>query len=225
MIDDANLYDRDYFDGYYLKDDKRLKAYKDEYDRTCQAFLKTHKNIGGNVLDVGCGVGGFLHEFDDRWTKYGIEPSDFAANIAKQRGVKILSNIQTVETGSIDLVIYRGTLQHIALPMQSLCQAVRVMKPGAMLAILATPDTDSLIYKLWGNLPPLDAPRNWVLFGNKMLTNILIRHNLTCEVTHPYWNTPYASPLSDFSKFSYSLLFGWRKFAFPGNMMEVYAWK
>jgi hypothetical protein len=37
--------------------------------------------------------------------------------------------------------------------------------------------------------------------------------------------TPYANPVSDFFKFFISLFAGWRKFAFPGNQMEIYAVK
>ena len=31
---------------------------------------------GGNVLDIGCGTGHFLMQFNEKWKKYGIEVSD-----------------------------------------------------------------------------------------------------------------------------------------------------
>jgi hypothetical protein len=59
-----------------------------------------------------------------------------------------------------------------------------------------------------------------------MLANILKRLEYDeLEVIHPYLGTPYARPLKDFSKFVISLFFGWRPFAFPQNMMEIYARK
>jgi len=225
MMDDKSLYDKSYFDGYYIGDCKREKAYHDEHDRIMAQYLKNHTGIGGIILDIGCGIGGFLNIFDDRWEKLGVEPSEYAAEKAMKKGIKIIRGVETLPAESADLVILRGSLQHISMPMQTLGHAVRALKRGGLLVILATPDTDSLVYKIWGRLPPLDAPRNWVLFGHRMLANILKRLGLTAEFLYPYWETPYARPLSDLLKFCLSLIFGYRPFAFPGNLMEVYAVK
>lgn len=220
-VDDKNLYEAPYFQAYYLNDPKRGKMYLQERDRILKYFPH-----GGNILDVGCGVGGFLDTLDDRWRRYGVEPSDFAKDKAVRKNITILSSINVATFDYFDVVVFRGSIQHINFPMEALVQAYRVLKQGGLLVILATPDTDSLVYKIWGNLPALDAPRNWVLFGHKSLSNILTRLGFeNIRVLHPYWNTPYASPIKDFLKFFISIFFGWRKFAFPGNQMEVYAVK
>lgn len=220
-IDDKYLYEAPYFEAYYANDPKREAMYLQERDRILEFFPQ-----GGKILDVGCGVGGFLSKFDDRWEKFGVEPSDFAREKAVRKNVTILSSVNVYDFESVDVVVFRGSLQHINFPMEALVQATRVLRRGGLLVILATPDTDSLVYKLWGNLPALDAPRNWVLYGNKFLCNILKRLGYEdLKVVHPYWGTPYANPVSDFAKFAVSLLLGWRKFPFPGNQMEVYAVK
>lgn len=219
-IDDAELYDRNYFNGYYVNDKKREAMYKQEEGR-----VRLRSDFG-DILDVGCGVGGFLQTFDDRWNKYGYEPSEFAAEKAAGRGINMVRNLHAVSSESMDVVILRGTLQHMDNPVVTLFQVSRILRKGGLLAILATPDTDSLVYKIWGELPPLDAPRNWILFGNKFLCNILIRLGFGgIELLHPYLETPYANPAKDFWKFFISLFFGYRKFAFPGNQMEIYARK
>lgn len=138
----------------------------------------------------------------------------------------MVRNVNTLDFDCMDLVVFRGVLQHINFPMESLTQGIRVLKPGGLLAILATPDSDSFTYQMFGTLPALEAPRNWIVFGHRCLTNILKR--LGCdqiEVLHPYLGTPYASPLRDAWKFGLSCLFGYRPFAWPGNMMEIYAVK
>lgn len=220
VINDKYLYESEYFDGYYLNDPKRDAMYDQERARILKYFPH-----GGTILDVGCGVGGFLSRFDDRWEKYGIEVSDYAREKAVRKNIHMVRGLSVVDFDSVDVVVFRGTLQHINFPMQSLYHAARVLKPGGALVILATPDSDSLVYKIWGNLPALDAPRNWVLFGSRFLTNVLKRLGFEVQILHPYLETPYANPPMDFLKFFISLFFGWRKFAFPGNMMEIYARK
>ena len=221
MIDDVYLYDHKYFD-VYSNNKKRDAVYRQEHQRIVERCQF------GKVLDIGCGIGGFLSVFDDRWEKYGYEPSRFAATKAMEKGIVMLRNINSAtEFGFFDVVVFRGTLQHINFPMRALVQAARVLKPGGLLVILATPDTDSLVYKLFGQLPALDAPRNWILFGNRFLSNILQRLDYqSIEVLHPYWGNPFANPVRDFALFFVSLFFGFRKdFIFPGNMMEIYAVK
>lgn len=220
QIDDAELYNRDYFNGYYLKDPKRELQYLQEEVR-----VRERSNFG-TILDVGCGVGGFLSVFDDRWEKHGYDPSEFASDKAAKKGIETHRNLNSINSECMDVIILRGVLQHMSKPIETLQQVTRILRPGGLLVILATPNTDGIVYKLWGNLPPLDAPRNWCLFGAKSLTNILKRFEYKdIEVLYPYWGTPYAHPLRDLWNFVLSLIFGWRKFPFPGSMMEVYARK
>lgn len=220
-INDKDLYNQKYFDGYYLKDDKRDAMYKQE-----RARILKYYPTGGIILDVGCGVGGFLAGFDDRWQKYATEPSEFASEKASRKGISVMPHINTLEMESMDVVVFRGTLQHINFPMEALVQATRVLRRGGLLVILQTPDTDSLVYNLFHRLPALDAPRNWMLFGHSYLNNILVRLGyIKIKNEFPYLDTPYARPVQDFIKFVISLFFGWRKFAFPGNMFEVFAIK
>jgi len=218
VIDDAWLYDKGYFDRRGRDDWRREIAYQQEMERV------TARVPGGKVLDVGCGVGSFLAKFGPEFQKFGIDPSRYASEQAQSKGIQMLSDIEDVSHGFFDLIIFRGTLQHISEPIHALACASRILRSDGTLAILATPDTDSLVYKIFGDLPPLDLARNWVLFGHRMLGNILRKLNYyDIEISFPYWKTPYAQPFVDFSRFAISLLFGYRPFSFPGNMMEIFA--
>jgi len=220
-IQDRDLYDANYFhDRAYDKDPKRQVMYTQEQRRIIQRV-----NFG-RILDVGCGTGGFLEALDDRFDKYGIEPSEYAAQKTAKKGIKMFRAMNTVDDDSMDAVVFRGTLQHISTPIEDLGHAARVLHSGGLLAILATPDADSLVYRTFGRLPALDAPRNWVIFGHRELENILTRLGFTdIEILHPYLSTPYASPFKDFCNLLLSLLFGYRNFAWPGNQMEIYGRK
>lgn len=227
-VDDRKLYNQAYFtQREYAVDQKRQQMYEQEQARINAISTKIRGKLGGELLDVGCGVGSFLVSMDDRWKKHGIEPSRYASEKAQEMGIIMHDDFTSIEDKSFDMVIFRGTLQHIADPVGALAQASRVLKPGGMLVVLATPDADSLVYKIWGNLPALDAPRNWCVLGSTNLRNILeLRFGYSVAlIKHPYMGTPYAQPVKDFANFVFSLFFGWRKFAFPGNMMEVYAVK
>lgn len=221
-IDDVDLYGRAYFNKYYTHGDRKRDAmYWQEYKRIMERAKRA-----GRVLDVGCGIGSFLTIMDDRWEKWGYDPSEFAAEMSRKKGIRMVNDVGGLESETFDLVVFRGTLQHINFPMRALSHATRILKPGGLLVVLATPDADSLVYRIWGNLPALDAPRNWIVFGSRMLANIMVRLGYDdVEILHPYLGTPYASPVRDFCKFAVSLFFGWRKFAFPGNQFELYARK
>jgi SAM-dependent methyltransferase len=237
-LHDANLYGKKYFDGFYLHDPKRDQQYAQERARLMK-FVQS-----GKILDIGCGTGGFLSGLDDRFEKYGYEVSEYAGRIAQARGIEvtapgmvkaepgslssqIIPSLACYTTESMDIVVFRGTLQHINRPMEALAHATRTLKPGGLLVILATPNTDSLVYSLWHTLPPLDPQKNWVLFGQAGLDNLLDRLGYRQLVWHfPYRKSPYARPIKDFIKFGLCLFLGYRwKFAFPGNMMECYARK
>lgn len=219
MLDDARLYDREYF-RQYEHDPKREAMYLQEYARIAQ------RSDPGCVLDIGCGIGGFLAVFGPRWIRYGYEPSEYARQQAKSNGIYTVSSMKEIYNDTMDLVVFRGTLQHIAEPTKTLAESWRILKPGGMLVLLATPDADSLVYRLWGRLPALDPDRNWVVFGSRCLANILSRLGfVSIEIVKPYRGTPYARPLRDFCQLFVSLFLGWRPFAFPGNMIEIYAVK
>src|SRR5512143_2919888 len=129
-MNDSHLYDAGYFqERQYGADPRREAMYAQERRRIGE------RSDFGIVLDVGCGVGKFLKGADDRYIKFGIEPSIYAAKLAEASGVAILPDMRFIEDASIDIVVFRGTLQHISTPIQDLYQAHRVLKPGGLLAI------------------------------------------------------------------------------------------
>ncbi|UYN89896.1 MAG: class I SAM-dependent methyltransferase [Anaerolineales bacterium] len=216
----ASLYPASYFIGHAYADDPRRKAMKAQEAARIKARLSV---ASGSVLDVGCGIGDFLAEHFAAWEKFGTEVSEYAFRQAAKRGIRAVDAGIPMEW---DLVVWRGTFQHLDEPMGMLRECIEEMKPGALIAFLATPNTNSLVYKLFGDLPALDAPRNFVIPSDKMLANILKNLGLKdIEVVKPYWGTPYANPVMDLVKFVLRLFGVKVKFAWPGSMMEIYARK
>jgi 2-polyprenyl-3-methyl-5-hydroxy-6-metoxy-1,4-benzoquinol methylase len=192
MIEEKPLYAKDYFDSRI--DERRNIAY-----RMDAQSVRKHFPDMKSVLDIGCGTGEFGAFLDCEY--YGYDPFTLCDELPDK---------------PYDVVVFRGTLQHIYNPVEMLIKAREYCNMG--IAILATPDTDSIGYWRWGTLPALDAPRNWIPFGNRMLRNILTRLNfIDIQINHPY-GKPYARPLRNL----YNFVIG-KPDTFPGNMMECFA--
>lgn len=217
----SELYGPEYFEQYgYGVDQRRAEAYEIERDEV----LKRAHGFG-KVFDYGCGTGDFLETFPLTWSKNGWDISPFARSVAWNKGL-LMVRPGDAKRESYDMVVFRGTIQHIHSPVKALIQAYTLLKPGGLLAILATPNTESVVYRTWGTLPALDPPRNWFIPGARELRNVLVNVGFTdIETRFPYLSSPYADPIKDLLSFCASKLFGYRKFAWPGNMMEMYGYK
>ena len=107
-----HLYPNDYFKDRSSNDRYRIKSFLSERD-----FLLKHINFKGTVCDVGCSTGEFLNSIGWLGEKYGMEISEFAIEIAKKNNIDFSKNIET-EKSFFDLVIFRGTIQHVPTPFE-----------------------------------------------------------------------------------------------------------
>lgn len=215
------LYGEEYFEDKELAR-KREVMYLQEFAR-CKKYFDIDK--GGNVLDIGCGLGNFLTLFGANWKKYGIEVSDFAREAAKKRG--IITDFE-LRDDSFDLVIFRGTIQHIPDPIYKIGESYYWLKEGGGLVFLATPNTNSIYYRLFNTLPMIGESHNFLLPSDTMIRQSL--SNFGFEIMgfeYPYRSTPYAHPLRDIGSFFLKFLRIRRniRFAFYKNAMECYAQK
>ena len=211
-------YGSDYFEQ--RDDPRRDSARRQEHAR----LLERTGLPGGTVLDIGCGLGELLDLFpEDRWQKYGIEISEHAADFCRAKGISF--ELPGGE-GWCDLVLLRGSLQHLDRPVETLFDAHRWLRADGWLVALATPNAGGPVYRLWQELPALDPPRNFVVFSDVVLRQCLLNIGFSeVEFEYPYLGTPYASPLRDHTRFALRFLGIRRPFAFWRNMMECYARK
>jgi len=101
-----------------------------------------------SVLEIGCGAGNF-HEFLPKGCHYrGLEFNDLAISKARDRGLLVerltVEDLAQSEHSSFDLVCAFQVLEHVEFPGRFLKAAVRLVKPGGMLAI-SVPSEDSLM--------------------------------------------------------------------------------
>ncbi|MBU2685798.1 MAG: class I SAM-dependent methyltransferase [Gammaproteobacteria bacterium] len=212
-----------YSDNQHGIDPRRELSYRQEAER-----LKSRITQGA-ILDVGCGLGCFLDMLDSRWCKYGVEISDYAIDTCQKRGIIMYryDAYYCLTPSFFDVVLFRGSIQHIYEPFRAMRQAFDVLKPGGWMVFTATPNADSPCYKLFGDLPALDPPRNWWIPSEATMRQAMINLGMTdIEFVFPYWETNYAQPVGDFTRFALRTMgFEMRKFAFPMNMMECWSRK
>jgi SAM-dependent methyltransferase len=190
-----------------------------------QEFARIRERTGleaGSVVDIGCGLGEMLDLFPpDRWRRFGVEVSHYATKIAREKGV---SFELPAGSGWADLVLLRGSLQHLDRPIETLARAHDWLRPGGWLVALATPNAGGPIYRLFQDLPALAPELNFVVFSDKTLGQTLRNLGFThVEFFYPYRGTPYARPTGDILRLALRIVGVRRPFAFWRNMMECYA--
>lgn len=179
-----------YFDDRLMNNPLRQVQFK-------QDALYIKKFISqGKLCDVGCSTGEFVRHLDFNGELYGMEINDKARDIARNF-ISFEKNIFT-EVNYFDLVIFRGTIQHVDIPFQMIKSTYEALKPGGYIIFLATPNANSILYRLKGDLPFLDWPINFYIPGKKDLTNALKNYGFSIEnIDFPYWHTPYRNFFRD----------------------------
>ena len=107
----------------------------------------------GRVCDLGCWTGSFLVAAAERgWEVVGIEPSAWASERARQRGLDVRT--RTLEDHGLDdksfrLVVMADVLEHLADPGAAVDIARQLLEPGGVLLVTA-PDAGSLLARAIG---------------------------------------------------------------------------
>jgi SAM-dependent methyltransferase len=216
------FYNHEYFDAYRANAD-REKMYARE------RLLIEGYCSSGRILDIGCGLGGFLVGFDSsRWEKYGVEISDDAAAFARRLGILIKPFEDSYEypQSYFDVVVFRGTIQLIPNPFETILRCISLMKRGGLLIFLATPNSNSAYYRRFKILPFTKIETTFLMPSDEMFASLLKNYGLKIlKINYPYSETPYARPLRDYMLFLLSYFGVKRKFPFPRSSMEIFAQK
>ncbi len=217
----AHLYKDDYFSRRQRNDEKRLRSFLQEKD-----FMSRHMPLAGAVCDVGCSTGEFLDTIEWNGPRFGMEVNPAAIEVARQSGIHFDKSILT-EENFFDAVIFRGTIQHVPDPFLYIGAAHKALKKGGAVVFLATPNANSIVYKLFNTLPALDPILNFYVPSDVTLGDVLRNYEFTVvDIEYPYLGSPYAQPVADHLNFFKTLATRKKpRFAFWRNMMNVIARK
>lgn len=215
----SSYYPEEYFKDRLGNDPKRIESFRLESE-----FINKYISRG-TLIDVGCSTGEFLDVLKWEGEKYGMEVSDHAVSIAKKKGIKFDKDILSCDN-FFDLIIYRGTIQHLENPILYIQKSFKALKKGGFIVFLATPNADSAYYRFFKTLPFLDPPNNYYIPSETTLQRILTNFGFKIiDKRFPYLDSPYSRPFTDPIKFFLRFLGIRTKFAFWGNMMEIIAQK
>jgi len=176
------------------------------------AQIERHVNTRGRLLDLGCWVGYLLAAARDRgWEVTGVEPSDFAADFARERlGLPIVqADLLTAELApaSFDAIVLGDVLEHLTDPLAALEHIATLLAPGGVL-YLALPDAGSRLARLMGARWWSVIPTHVQYFSRASIAILLRRAGYellqirtepkTFSVRYYLWRlSGYSQPLSD----------------------------
>ncbi|PDW03891.1 class I SAM-dependent methyltransferase [Candidatus Viridilinea mediisalina] len=146
--------------------------------RAC-AFIAQQQPAGGHLLDVGAGVGSFLHALallQPHWQTCGLEPSPLPAAQAAHHGVTMqIGTLATAELAAQtwDAVTLWNVLEHLPNPLADLQRIRQLLRPNGCL-YLTLPLYDSWDARLFGPYwLGWELPRHFIHFDRVSLTRML----------------------------------------------------
>lgn len=128
------------------------------------------------LLDVGCYAGVFLEiAAGHGWEAWGVEPSVWAAEEARQRGLRVTTGTlasAAFEPASFDVVTMWDVIEHLTDPKAELQRANRLLKPRGIVCI-HTIDIGSLMPHLLGPRWPWLMEMHLYYFSRHTLARLL----------------------------------------------------
>ena len=143
----------------------------------------------GEVLDVGCSTGAFLHALERRfpgeYRTFGIDVSRPAVGYARERGLDVAEgSLLTHDFGArrFDAVVFWAVLEHLPDPTAFLRRAAKLLLPGGLCFTLV-PNFRSLASRLLGARYRYVLPQHVNYFTLETLQRLLSDTGLSVAAT------------------------------------------
>jgi SAM-dependent methyltransferase len=173
------------------------------YQRRLEALVERLGKQSGTIrlLDVGCADGRLLDWYKgssigDRLDTHGIELSEAAADVARNRGHRVVAGRfevdEELEAGSFDLILAYHVIEHVDDPKKFAERAAELLAPGGLF-VVATPNWDSADARRFkGNWGGNHFPRHWTLYDEQTLGRLaeqvgLKQERVEYQVNPVFW--------------------------------------
>jgi 2-polyprenyl-3-methyl-5-hydroxy-6-metoxy-1,4-benzoquinol methylase len=133
----------------------------------------------GRILDIGAGTGDFLSVAKQNgWQTIGVEPSDKAKAIAKNKGVSFVEKTTELENQSFDVISMWHVLEHVPNLDEQIKELKRLLKPNGTL-IIAVPNFKSFDAKHYGKFwAAYDVPIHFWHFSKKAIQSLFQKEKM-----------------------------------------------
>jgi 2-polyprenyl-3-methyl-5-hydroxy-6-metoxy-1,4-benzoquinol methylase len=206
--------DKDHIGAYYKSEDyyshkENTKGFVPKlYERIKKNNLKNKYQLAtnglsvGKMLEIGCGVGDFLHTAEEHgWECIGVEPSEEAKAIATKRTkASILSSeeLESLADEQFDLITMWHVLEHVDDLRWEMAQLQRLIKPHGRI-VIAVPNYksyDGQYYK--EHWAAYDVPRHLNHFNRTVLTKMFKTKGIELKKMDKLkWDAYYISYMSE----------------------------
>lgn len=168
-------------DAYEAVEDSTYVAERQGRELTFSRHLQAmEKRVGGangrSLLDVGAYIGVFVEiAAANGWDAWGVEPSEWAAAEAAQRGVRVINGTQDapeLRGKQFDVVTMWDVIEHVDDPAAEMAKAYKLLKPGGCF-VVHTMDVDSLAAKLLKSRWPWYMDMHIHYFSQKTMRQML----------------------------------------------------
>ncbi|QLC66859.1 class I SAM-dependent methyltransferase [Flavobacterium sp. LPB0248] len=193
-------------EDYISHTDNKRSLFEKAYHFVKNIALKNKLNLinsqqskKGKLLDIGAGTGDFLLTAkNDGWETIGVEPSDRAKNIAKEKGISFEEETSTLESNSLDVITMWHVLEHVPNLEVQIEELKRLLKPTGTL-IIAVPNYKSFdaghYETFWA---AYDVPIHFWHFSKKSIQLLFERVDMELEKILPMkFDSFYVSLLSE----------------------------
>ncbi len=156
----------------------------------------------GEILDIGCGTGAFLHVMQHAgWQVTGLEPDELARQKASSLHhiqAEIPEMLFQLQPGKYHAITMWHVLEHVHDLHAYIRRIKKILKDSGIL-LIAVPNytsKDAILYKkFWA---AYDVPRHLYHFTPQSIQYLLQQHGLTLKSVQPMWfDSFYISLLSE----------------------------
>ena len=156
----------------------------------------------GNILDIGCGTGAFLHTMKiGGWKITGLEPDENAREKAKilyDIEPQLSNNIFNLPDNNYDAITMWHVLEHVHQLHEYIGQLKNMLTDKGKIFI-AVPNYTSYDAQHYGEFwAAYDVPRHLYHFSPAGMKRLVEQHGLTIKKIKPMWfDSFYVSMLSE----------------------------
>ena len=164
------------------------------------------------LLDIGCATGGLLQVAKEQgWTTMGLEPSRWASEEARKKGLHVISgSVESVKIPNrFNAVTCIDVIEHVVSPSKLLAMTTKFITSGGVFCVV-TPNKNSLLSRILGEKWWHIRPDHIYYFTFQTLKLLLMKHGFRVIKTYQYgWTFSYdywISRIWKYSPFLYSIL-------------------